>query len=52
MGGCYGSSQEDRWRENQLDRYLDSLEERLCEECGHELDEDGVCRNCKEEDES
>jgi hypothetical protein len=36
MSGCFGNSAEDRWRERQLDEYLNSQEiPAQCEDCLH-----------------
>ena len=45
--GCFGSSAEDRYRENELDRYLDSLDDHDEEE--NEDFEDSLCYYCGEE---
>lgn len=42
MAGIYGNSPEDRYREKQLDDYLDSQEIPTCNSCGDVLDEDSV----------
>ena len=59
MAGCYGTSIFDRNMERELDKYLDSQEERYCDECGcmepydsweYDPDEDVIiCPCCGEE---
>lgn len=51
MAGCFGNSKEDRSRERQLNRYLDSLEEplTLCEgscDCRYNEDDLHTCTEC------
>lgn len=53
MAGCFGNSKEDRSRERELNRYLDSLDEQsnkvTCQgDCGDQYDEDEVhtCTEC------
>ena len=45
MSGCFGSSLEDRWIEDQLDEYLNI---KTCSRCGlNDAGDDGLCDNCK-----